>query len=335
MSTRAKRATLRDVAEATGLSTAAVSYALRGLQVSEETQKRVRKAAAELGYEANPIARALAGGQTRLVGVLCGSLEDLWHQQLAAAIGRDLLDRDRYGLILDAGGDPAKELTIAQRLGDQRVDGLIVSPVDPSAARWAELAETMPIVSIGDSLVEAPSSGEVLFDNRAGVTLALEHLQRLGHRRLAVLTSTQPSTPDRPAEVYVSAEARRLGLSVEIVASTHRLADATRVAKRVLRQEPPPTGLFCFSDSIAYGAYAAAADVGLRIPQDLSVIGYDNHPVSKLLSPGLTTVDWDIEAIVRSAVRMVLAAIDGKPRRQRLVRTPRLRERTSTAPPAH
>ena len=332
---RNKRATLREVAEATGLSTAAVSYALRGLQVSDETKERVRRAAADLGYEANPIARALAGGQTGLVGVLCGSLEDLWQQQLAAGIGRELLARDRYALILDAGGDPKRELAIAHQLRDQRVDGLIVSPVDPSADGWADLAETMPIVSIGDSLAAARTAGEVLFDNRAGVTLALEHLAGLGHRRLAVLTPSQASTPDRPAEVHVAAEAQRLGLAVSIVTSGHNLVAATAAARRVLKEKDRPTALFCFSDSIAYGAYAAAADLGLRIPRDLSVAGYDDHPVSGLLSPGLTTVGWEIGSIMRAAVRMVVAAIEGKPRRQRVTRPPALRSRASTgAPPS-
>ena len=330
---RNKRATLREVAEATGLSTAAVSYALRGLQVSDETKERVRRAAADLGYEANPIARALAGGQTGLVGVLCGSLEDLWQQQLAAGIGRELLARDRYALILDAGSDPKRELAIAHQLRDQRVDGLIVSPVDPSADGWAALAETVPIVSIGDSLAAAQTAGEVLFDNRAGVTLALEHLAGLGHRSIAVLTPSRASTPDRPAEVHVAAEAQRLGLRVAIVTSGHNLSAATATARRVLRERDRPTALFCFSDSIAYGAYAAAAELGLRIPQDVSVAGYDDHPVSGLLSPGLTTVGWEIGSIMRSAVRMVVAAIEGKPRRQRVTRPPVLRSRASTSAP--
>jgi LacI family transcriptional regulator len=332
---RNKRATLREVAEATGLSTAAVSYALRGLQVSDETKERVRRAAADLGYEANPIARALAGGQTGLVGVLCGSLEDLWQQQLAAGIGRELLARDRYALILDAGSDPKRELAIAHQLRDQRVDGLIVSPVDPSADGWAALADTMPIVSIGDSLAAARTAGEVLFDNRAGVTLALEHLAGLGHRNIAVLTPSRASTPDRPAEVHVAAEAQRLGLTVAIVTSAHNLSAATATARRVLRERDRPTALFCFSDSIAYGAYAAAAELGLRIPEDVSVAGYDDHPVSGLLSPGLTTVGWEIGSIMRASVRMVVAAIEGKPRRQRVIRPPVLRSRASTsAPPA-
>jgi LacI family transcriptional regulator len=330
---RNKRATLREVAEATGLSLAAVSYALRGLQVSDETKERVRRAAADLGYEANPIARALAGGQTGLVGVLCGSLEDLWQQQLAAGIGRELLARDRYALILDAGSDPKRELAIAHQLRDQRVDGLIVSPVDPSADGWAALADTVPIVSIGDSLAAARTAGEVLFDNRAGVTLALEHLAGLGHRDLAVLTPGRASPPDRPAEVHVAAEAQRLGLTVAIVTSGHNLSAATATARRVLREPDRPTALFCLSDSIAYGAYAAAAELGLRIPQDVSVAGYDDHPVSGLLSPGLTTVGWEIGSIMRAAVRMVVAAIDGKPRRQRVTRPPLLRSRASTSAP--
>ena len=312
-----------------------MSYALRGLQVSDETKERVRQAAADLGYEANPIARALAGGRTGLVGVLCGSLEDLWQQQLAAGIGRELLARDRYALILDAGSDPKRELAIAHQLRDQRVDGLIVSPVDPSADGWAALAETVPIVSIGDSLAAARTAGEVLFDNRAGVTLALEHLAGLGHRSIAVLTPSRASTPDRPAEVHVAAEAQRLGLRVAIVTSGHNLSAATATARRVLRERDRPTALFCFSDSIAYGAYAAAAELGLRIPEDVSVAGYDDHPVSGLLSPGLTTVGWEIGSIMRSAVRMVVAAIEGKPRRQRVTRPPVLRSRASTsAPPA-
>lgn len=329
-----KRATLREVAEATGLSLAAVSYALRGVQVSVETQERVRRAATELGYEADPIARALASGRTSMVGLLCGSLEDLWQQLFAAGIGRELLARDRYALILDAGGDPARELTLAQQLRDQRVDGLIVSPLDPSAEFWTELSKALPVVSIGDSLAGARNAGEVVFDNRAGVTLALEHLHSLGHRRIAVLTATRPSTPDRPAEVHVTAEAERLGLDVSVVTSPHALPGATAAAREVLARPGRPTALFCFSDSIAYGAYAAAAELGLTIPGDVSVAGYDNHPVSGLLSPPLTTFDWDVDGIVRAAVRLVVAAIDGAPRRQRIIRSPKLCERASTSGPS-
>jgi LacI family transcriptional regulator len=327
-----KRATIRDVAEATGLSPAAVSYALRGIQTSEETQERVRSAAAELGYKVDRIARALASGRTGTVGLLCGSLEDLWQQLLGVGIGSALLARDHYALLVDAADDPERELLLARQLRDQRVDGLIVQPLDPSDERWSQLAESLPIVSIGDAL-PGGQAGEVVFDNRSGVTLALEHLHNLGHRRIGVLTPTQPSTPDRPADIHVTAEAERLGLDVSIISSAPALAAATEVAREVLSKTERPTALFCFADSIAYGAYAAARELGLRIPDEISVSGYDDHPMSALLTPALTTVDWDIDGIVRAAVRLILAAIERKPYRRRTVQPPQLRERGSTGPP--
>jgi LacI family transcriptional regulator len=305
---------------------------LRGIQVSEETQERVRKVANELGYEANPIARALASGRTGMVGILGPSLEDLWQQRLVAEAGRVLLARDRYALILDAGGDPIRQRTLATQLRDQQVDGLILSPVDPSDVFWSELAESLAVVSIGDALPGRGAVGEVLFDNRTGVRWALDHLHGLGHRRVAVLRPPGSPTNDRPAEVYVGAEADRLGLEVDVVSAPYELQQATAVARAVLAGERRPTAVFCFSDSIAYGVYAAARELQLRIPNDLSVIGYDDHPVSILLAPPLTSFSWDAERLVEVAVGMVLSAIDGQPRRRRrMVIEPDLRERASTA----
>jgi LacI family transcriptional regulator, galactose operon repressor len=332
VSPSAKRVTIRDVADAAGVSPAAVSYALRGIQVSEETQERVRRVATDMGYEANPIARALASGRTGMVGILGPSLEDLWQQRLVAEAGRVLLAHDRYALILDAGGDPIRQRALATQLRDQQVDGLILSPVDPSDGFWSELAESLAVVAIGDALTGRGAVGEVLFDNRTGVRAALEHLHALGHRQITVLRPPGSPTNDRPAEIYVGAEADRLGLEVDVVTAPYELQHATAVARGVLGGQTRPSAVFCFSDSIAYGIYAAARDLQLRIPDDLSVIGYDDHPVSMLLAPPLTSFSWDAERLVEIAVGMVLAAIDGHPRRRRrVVIEPKLRERASTA----
>jgi len=328
-----KRATIREVATATGLSPAAVSYALRGIQTSEETQERVRRAAAELGYKVDPIARALASGRTGTVGLLCGSLEDLWQQLLGVGIGRALLARDHYALLVDSAGQPEQELILACQLRDSRVDALIVQPLNPSDEGWSELAQTVPVVSIGDALHGGRAAGEVVFDNRSGVTLALEHLHSLGHRRIGVLTPTHASTPDRPADIHVTAEAERLGLEVSIIISPPVLRAATDAALEVLSKADRPSALFCMADSIAYGAYAAARELGLHVPDDVSISGYDDHPMSSLLTPALTTVDWNIQGIIRAAVRVTLAAIEDKPHRRRIVQPPQLRERGSTGPP--
>ncbi|MCD0448239.1 LacI family transcriptional regulator [Actinocorallia sp. API 0066] len=303
------RVTIRELARATGLSPAAVSYALRGLHTSAETQRRVRRAAAELGYRAHPIARALASGRTCTVGVLCGSLADHWQRDLAVRIGRELLEHNRYSIIVDAAGDPGREAELARRLSGQQVDGLIVQALDPAAPVWAELAEAVPIVPIGDALT-GNTRGEVVFDNRRGVTLALEHLHGLGHRRVGVLTSTLADTPDRPADVHVRAEAARLGLTVEVAVSGAGEHEAAGAAARLLTRSPPPTAVFCFSDSIAYGVYAAARALGLRVPQDVSICGYDAHALSELLTPSLTTVDWRLPEVAADAVSLMVAALD-------------------------
>lgn len=330
-----KRVTIREVAEAAGVSPAAVSYALRGIQVSEETQARVRRVASELGYEANPIARALASGRSGMVGILGPTLEDLWQQRLVAEAGRVLLDHERYALILDAGADPERQRMLAGQLRDQHVDGLIVSPIDPGDPFWVDLAASLPVVSIGDSLTGASAVGEVLFDNRTGVRNALEHLGELGHTRVAVLSPPGSPTTDRPAELVVSAEAERLGLDVQVIPTRYELEHATELARKLLQSAPRPTAAFCFSDSIAYGVYAAAQELGVRIPDELSVIGYDDHPISALLSPPLTSFSWGSKRLVETAIGLLLAAIDSSPPgRRRVVIRPELCDRGSTAPPA-
>ena len=135
-----KRATLRDVAELTGLSPAGVSYALRGQRVSAATEERVRDAADRLGFRSDPIARALRGGSTGVIGVIGGSLADYWHQEFASELQRHLRRRGRHMLLADADGDAATEVDRARGLLDQRVDGLIALPVAPDSPGWTELS---------------------------------------------------------------------------------------------------------------------------------------------------------------------------------------------------
>jgi LacI family transcriptional regulator, galactose operon repressor len=326
------RPTIRDVAAATGLSPAAVSYALRGIQTSPETQERVRQAAEDLGYKAHAVARALVSGRTGLVGVLSGSLEDLGEQRFIEALDRALGERGFNMLVTDARGEPQRERELARQLGDRWVDGLIVSPLDPSADQWAQIGETLPLVTVGDAL-PGPTVGEVLFDNRTGVGLVLEHLHALGHRRVAVLTPSRPTTPDRPAEVVVHEVCEKLDLTATVVNSPHSLDGAAEVAASVLSSRPRPTAIFCLSDSIACGVYAAASDGGLRIPADVAVAGYDDHPIARVLTPALTSVSWDSTDVAAAAATLLAAAVDGKRRsrpRSAIRVVPRLVERAST-----
>lgn len=311
---RRRRVTIKDVATATDLSPAAVSYALRGVQTSPETQERVRLAAEELGYTGNAVARALAQGRTGLVGVLAGSLEDLGEQRFVEAVGQALEANELHMVLIDSAGDPERERALARQLADQLVDGIVVSPLDPSNPVWEDIGATMPVVSVGDALA-GPTVGEVLFDNRAGVWLVLEHLMELGHHRVAVLTPSRPETPARPAETMVREAAAALKLDVMTVNSRHSIEAATETARTLLESEPRPTAVFCLSDSIACGVYAAARELGLRIPDDLSVAGYDDHPIASVVSPTLTSVTWGMTDVAEHAGRLLAAAIAGRPRR--------------------
>src|SRR5687768_12344018 len=212
------RTTIRDLAEHTGLSPAAVSYALRGMHVAPETERRVREAAEELGYEADPIARALAGGATGVVGLLVGSLSDFWNQELVRAVQRELYGADLSTLVADADGEPARELELAQRLVDHRVDGLVVVPIGPASGGWESIARQVPTVTIGDALPGVAPAGEVIFDNEGAVQQSLLHLSELGHRRVTVLSWAVETSPERAAERAVASSAASLGIDCRVVA---------------------------------------------------------------------------------------------------------------------
>ncbi|MBA3232704.1 MAG: LacI family DNA-binding transcriptional regulator [Propionibacteriales bacterium] len=333
MPPRERRPTLRDIAEETGLSSAAVSYALRGLQVPLETQQRVKEVAERLGYQVDPIARALASGRTGYVGVLCGSLQDSWQQSLAADLGRGLMEAKRNALIVDASNDPQLEASLAQQLVDQRVDALICLPVDPGGAHWARIARKAVLVSIGDGLPGAATAAEVVFDNAGAVTDALTRLAGVGHNRVAVLTPVGVSTPDRPAESVVPRVSRELGIRATLHSSPHDLDGACAVASKVLVGAEPPTAFLCLADSIAYGVYAAGLELGLRVPQDISVIGFDDYPVSRLLTAPLSSYRWPVEELVAAVVQRTVQAVDHGKRSKRKVLHATPQMRGSVKPP--
>src|SRR5215210_9418379 len=326
------RTTIRELADYTGLSPAAVSYALRGRQVSAKTERRVREAAEELGYEADPIARALAGGSTAVVGLLVGSLSDFWSQELVRAVQRELYGAARGTLVADADGEPARELELAQRLADQRVDGLVVVPIGPAGGGWESIARQVATVTIGDALPGVAPAGEVIFDNERGVQQSLRHLSDLGHRRVTVLSWAVETSPERRAERAVAGTAAALGLDCRVVPCAYSLNGSRPLALELLASAERPGAILCMSDSIAYGVYAACAELELSIPGDVAVAGFGDHPISRLLSPPLTSTVWDVDHVAEQATGFLLRAIgaDGPQATLREVIAPVLAARAST-----
>jgi LacI family transcriptional regulator len=328
----ARRPTLKDIAIDTGLSMATVSYALRGLHGTDETRQKVQEAADRLGYSADPVARALASGRSGSVGVLCASLEDLWQQRLAAALGRELLAPDRNAWIVDSAGDADRQLELAQHLVDHRADVVVVIPIDPSATGWARIAREVPLITVGDPLPAARRTSEVLFDNETGVSTALQTLAGAGHRTIAVLSPTRRFPTERPAEALAQRLGAELGLRIRLLECPHDLAGATDVARALLAGDDRPTGVLALADSMAYGVYAACRELGLGIPGDLSLLGYDDQPTSQLLTPALSSFQWPLDELVTDVVARVASIVGAHRRIRRRTLAPTLMLRESLGP---
>ncbi len=309
-----KRATLRELAEITGLSPAGAHYALRGQRVSAETAQRVQEAADRIGFRSDPIARALRGASTGVVGVIGGSLHDYWHQQFAAELGGLLSGAGRHMLLAYADGDGDAQLGLAESMVDQRVDGLVVLPIDPASGRWQAVVEAVPTVAVGPPL---PSpAGAIRFAVERGMRLVLDHLSELGHRRVLVLTPGVHPLPRRAGLTAVECGFTAAGASAATLVA---LAGRTR-----------PTAIFGLSDALAYGALSACRDLGVAVPGQVSVAGFDDHPLSVLVEPGLTTISWNTPAAAAAAAELLLA--DPPERLRQVEMTPVLVARASTGP---
>ena len=285
------RTTIRELAEYTGLSPAAVSYALRGMQVSAHTERRVREAAAELGYEADPIARALAGGATAVVGLLVGSLSDFWNQELVRAVQRELYGaarehargrrRRRAGARARARPAPRRPTRRrpgrrADRTGQRRVGGDRPAGGDRDDRRRAARGGPR---GRGDLRQRARRPAEPRAPQRA----------RSPARHGAVLGRGDARPTARPS-ARSRARRRRSASIASVVPCAYSLNGSRPLALELLAGADRPTAVLCMSDSIAYGVYAACAELGLSIPGDVAVAGFGDHPMSQLL---VTAADLD------------------------------------------
>jgi LacI family transcriptional regulator len=160
----------------------------------------------------------------------------------------------------------------------------------------------------------------------------LRHLHALGHERIAVLSWAVGASPDRPSERAVREQAAILGLQCEIVPCAYSLDGSRPLALEVLAREDRPTAIFCLSDSMAYGVLHGCRELGLRVPEDISLVGFDDHPLSRLVDPPLTSVNWSVDRAARSAVGFLVDHLAGEANERRIVIAPTLAVRSSSGP---
>ena len=312
------RPTIKDIARVTGVSVATVSRALRDLPyVAPETRSRVIKVAAELQYEAHPQASRLVSGRTWTIGVVAPQF-GTWFPFRALGGINSVFAKAGYDVLISmmtAPGDRRRFLDDARSFC-RRVDGLVL--IDTFVSVEGDSADAFfdrPAVAVGERLDGASS---ITIDNRSAARRAVEYLIELGHTRIGLVAG--PPLPDLPTPVP---EQRRLGYDDALraaglpvypelaVGGEWTAAGAAAALSSLLDCPDPPTAVFCMSDEMAFGVLQAAARRGLAVPEDLSVVGFDDHDLAGAM--GLTTMRQAVDEMGVRAAATVLGLIDGDP----------------------
>ena len=331
-----RRATIKDVAEAAGVSRSTASRALTGRgYVGHGVRERVHHAAERLGYVPDAMARHLKQQVSRSIGVLVSDLRNPFYADLAAGISQQARRRGYAMILADDAGSAADEVEAAERFVALRVAGVIVTPLSVQIATYLERQRT-PVVEVDRQFGEGTSDA-VVVDNRTASRRVTEHLLALGHERIALLIDELDWTTGRERHAGYTEACRAAGpLDESLVVTARWDADAARArAVELLAGPGAPTAVFAANTLLAEGVWRAAADLGLRIPDDLSLVAFDDAAWMSMVTPGITAVQQDAVALGEAAVGRLVERIEAPQAAPRTVMLgARVVHRGSTAPPA-
>jgi DNA-binding LacI/PurR family transcriptional regulator len=306
------RPTLEDVASCAGVSRALVSLALRGsTRVSAESRRRVRAAAADLGYRPNVMARNLASRRSRTIGLLLNDLHNPWFAEVSEGTEHVAAENGYRVLISSGRGRRKSEEDALESFLELRADGIVLAGPRVGASSVEKAARELPIVVVGRTM-RTPRVDTVVNDDRLGANLVVRHLVELGHRAIAHIDGGGGAGA-RPRRRGYEESMRALGLAAEIRVLHGDFTDVAGVeaAQRLLDSGDMPTAVFAGNDLSAAGVLDRLEDAGLRIPEDVSLVGYDNTFLAALHHMSLTTVDQPREAMGRLAMTALLERIEG------------------------
>ncbi|HUL33064.1 MAG TPA: LacI family DNA-binding transcriptional regulator [Candidatus Eisenbacteria bacterium] len=318
--------TIRDVARESGYSASTVSIVLNGAPLSRyipgETKSRIETAAKRLGYRPNPLARSLRSQRSNIVGVMVFDIMDPFCTPMLRGLENALYRANYLSLLADAHNEAHRFESYLEMLLDRRVEGLVV------IANWlvtdikllTDLTEChVPTIIAGRSF-ENGSLSTVSVDNESGASTALEHLYRLGHRDIAFLRGPKAlaSSGQRWKGIRTYAQKVGLALNLKRIAELPESLDpnssfeaGVQLTMELLGQGGGFTALMAYDDMTALGALRALKKKGLRVPEDCSVVGFDDVAQASLSVPSLTTVRQPMEAMGNMSAGMVLEAIKG------------------------
>ena len=335
---RGGRITIKDIAERAGVSKGAVSYALNGRPgVSDDTRDRIVAIANELGWYPNRAARALSAARADACGLVLArpartiALEPFF-MEFIAGVESELATRS-IALTLQLVRDVHEEIAVYRRwFGEHRVDGVLVVDLRLDDPRIDELVRIgLPAVVVG-----GPLDGDILpavwHNEAAVVTEATRYLAALGHTRIAHVCGVAHFVHTQQRVKAFLDSIRELGLEGETVETDYSAESGARATRKLLSSPAPPSAILFDSDLLAVTGLGVAQQMGFSVPDDVSIVGWDDSLISQVVHPPLTAITRDITAYGVEAARHLLAAIDGAPNEGVETTRGELTTRGSTAP---
>jgi len=331
--------TIKDVAKAAQVNPSTVSKALRGLpgKVSPQTRRRIEQVARELGYRHNAVAATLRTRKSNLIGVIVPDLANPLFGPILQGLETQLREAGWMSVIVQMPREASARREVVMALATRQVAGLVITSAetdDPMLDAAQKIG--LPVVLVNRGLDERRFSS-VVNDDRESVGLVLEHLYGLGHRRMAHLAGPATSSTGRARKAaFVELVARLAGAQGIVVDATAFNRDAGFQATRQLlaRKGKRPTAIFAGNDLLAVGALDALRQAGLRVPDEMSVVGHNDMPLVDMLSPPLTTVRIPVERMSHHAAMLLMEHLkDPQLSPMQRVLTPTLVVRQSTGAP--
>jgi DNA-binding LacI/PurR family transcriptional regulator len=290
-----RQPTVRDVATRAGVSIATVSRALRGqANVDPRTRQRVEEAARTLNYRPSGVARSLRLRATRTIGLIVTDIENPYFPQIVSAVEDAARERGYSVLLADGRRDPEREIESLEVLAERQVDGLIIASTALTLRHKARIRDVPCPVVIVNGVSTVAAVPAVLSDNENGGRIAAEHVLSLGHRSLAYLAA--PSVDDwavRERVGGVRAAMAAKGLAPEtlrVIAASEGVEGGEVAARQAMTAAPDITALLCYNDLTAIGAVRGVRAMGLDVPADVSVVGFDDIEMAAHVDPPLTTI---------------------------------------------
>jgi len=312
----ARRKTIRQIADEAGVSIATVSRVLNGRDdVSDETRDHVSRVIRANGYTANRSARGLSAGRTGLVGVLVPLVYPAYFAGILAGAAEAVSERGMQIALSPTGGEHDREVSVLGRLHGLSDGALIILPEESSDELERLLDSGYHFVVVDPLMPLDDRIPSVSAAHTSGADQAMRHLLDLGHRRIAQITGPRGwlATEDRRRGYHAALGAKGIlpdpALERE---SIPEVAPGRAAADSLLDLPEPPTAIFAFNDNIAIGAIQAARARGLRVPEDVSIVGFDDVEYATIVTPALTTVRQPLAEMGRTAVSLLIRLLDGQ-----------------------